>query len=186
MGPLVNARSRPLPRWHPQVAGRRKLCVRYGSRRRSTAQPDRSAFVAPTLLRVKDFRTSEAVCHEGEVFRPAATIRAYRDEQGGCQISLRGGGGSLVALLYGDDHGFLGRMGWRDGLIPLTALVVDPAIAAPRRAKEMSCRSAIMVDRARPAREELGGLSGLASTPRVAGGFDRELAPLQARLQIFV
>src|SRR5258705_1587530 len=41
---------------------------------------DRSAFVAPTLLRLKDSAQARAV-HEVEVLGPAATIVPYRDEQ---------------------------------------------------------------------------------------------------------
>src|SRR5207244_8875095 len=57
--------------------------------------PERSAFMAPTLLRVKDADLLGAV-HVVEVFGPAATIVPYRDETEAATLIARGGG-SLVA-----------------------------------------------------------------------------------------
>src|SRR5262249_15932861 len=56
---------------------------------------NKSAFVAPTLLKLTDAGGAEAV-HEVEVFGPAATIVPYRDEQDAAGLIARGGG-SLVA-----------------------------------------------------------------------------------------
>src|SRR5215510_9750706 len=44
---------------------------------------DKAAFVAPTLLWVKDSKDADAV-HEVEVFGPAATIVPYKDEKDAC------------------------------------------------------------------------------------------------------
>src|SRR5262245_66603487 len=63
----------------------------------------RSAFVAPTLLKLKDAAGAKAV-HEVEVFGPAATVVPYRDEQDAAELIARGGG-SLVASVYGRDRG---------------------------------------------------------------------------------
>ena len=52
---------------------------------------DKSAFVAPTLLKLNDASKAQAV-HEVEVFGPAATVVPYRDEQEAVQLIARGGG----------------------------------------------------------------------------------------------
>src|SRR5262249_55821447 len=59
---------------------------------------NKSAFVAPTLLKVDDARGARAV-HEVEAFGPAATVMSYRDEQDACALVARGGG-SLVASVF--------------------------------------------------------------------------------------
>src|SRR5262249_60827928 len=69
---------------------------------------DKSAFVSPTLLKLKDAGGAHAV-HEVEVFGPAATIVPYRDEQDAAGLIARGGG-SLVASVYGEDKDFLVRI----------------------------------------------------------------------------
>src|SRR5262249_23931348 len=89
---------------------------------------DKSAFVAPTLLKLGDSGAARAV-HEGEVLGRAATVLPYRDEQEAAQLIARGGG-SLVASLYGEDHAFLARMVSEVGPSHGRLLVVDPAIAS--------------------------------------------------------
>src|SRR5262249_12166172 len=66
---------------------------------------EKSAFLAPTLLRVADSATAHAV-HETEVFGPVASILAYRDADDAFRLVARGGG-SLVASIYGEDRDFL-------------------------------------------------------------------------------
>src|SRR5262249_16262483 len=68
----------------------------------------KSAFVAPTLLQLKDAGAAQAV-HEVEVFGPAATVVPYGSEQQAVELIARGGG-SLVASLYGEDQDFLLRI----------------------------------------------------------------------------
>jgi 3,4-dehydroadipyl-CoA semialdehyde dehydrogenase len=89
--------------------------------------PERSAFVAPTLLRVRDAGAARAV-HEVEVFGPVATILPYRDEAEAAILVGRGGG-SLVASVYGDDHDLLVRLVDAFGPGHGRLLMVDPAIA---------------------------------------------------------
>src|SRR5262249_14303053 len=67
--------------------------------------PAKSSYVAPTLLRAKDAAAGQAM-HDTEVFGPAATVIPYRDEDEAFRLVARGGG-SLVASVFGDDHGFL-------------------------------------------------------------------------------
>ena len=68
--------------------------------------PAKSAFVAPTLMRVADGASADAV-HDTEVFGPAATIVPYKTEGEAFALVARGGG-SLVASVYGDDRAFFG------------------------------------------------------------------------------
>jgi 3,4-dehydroadipyl-CoA semialdehyde dehydrogenase len=120
----------------------------------------KSAFVAPTLLRAKDSASARAV-HEVEVFGPAATIVPYRDEADACSLVARGGG-SLVASIYGDDKDFLLRMVREIGAGHGRILAVDPAVATTH-----SGHGIVMpqCNHGGPGRagagEELGGLYGL-------------------------
>src|SRR5215813_2098999 len=88
---------------------------------------NKSAFVAPTLLKLKDAGGAQAV-HEVEVFGPAATIVPYRDEQDAAGLIARGGG-SLVASVYGEDKDFLVRIVNEIAPSHGRILAVDPAIA---------------------------------------------------------
>jgi 3,4-dehydroadipyl-CoA semialdehyde dehydrogenase len=121
---------------------------------------DKSAFVAPTLLRIDDGSEIRAV-HEVEVFGPAATVVPYRDEQEAAVLVNRGGG-SLVASIYGEDRNFLARMAREIGPSHGRLLLVDPAIAAAH-----SGHGIVMpqCNHGGPGRagngEELGGLHGL-------------------------
>jgi 3,4-dehydroadipyl-CoA semialdehyde dehydrogenase len=122
--------------------------------------PEKSAFVAPTLLRVNDPSDAEAM-HEVEVFGPAATVVPYRDEQEAA-VLVRRGGGSLVASIYGEDRKFLARMAREIGPSHGRLLLVDPAIALAH-----SGHGIVMpqCNHGGPGRagngEELGGLHGL-------------------------
>ncbi len=88
---------------------------------------DKSAFVAPTLLKVKNAGDAKAV-HEVEVFGPAATIIPYRDlDEAGALVAR--GGGSLVASIYGEDADFLTRAVGAIAPGHGRVLVVDAAIA---------------------------------------------------------
>lgn len=121
---------------------------------------DKSAFVAPTLLKLNDATKAQAV-HEVEVFGPAATIVPYRDEQQAAQLIARGGG-SLVTSLYGEDHAFLARMVSEIGPSHGRLLVVDPAIASAHTGHGIVMPQC---NHGGPGRagngEELGGLYGL-------------------------
>ncbi len=122
--------------------------------------PDKSSFVAPTLLKLKDASASRAV-HEVEVFGPAATVVAYRDEREAAALVARGGG-SLVASIYGEDQGFLARMVGEIGPSHGRLLVVYPAIAAAHTGHGIVMPQC---NHGGPGRagngEELGGLYGL-------------------------
>jgi 3,4-dehydroadipyl-CoA semialdehyde dehydrogenase len=120
----------------------------------------KSAFVAPTLLKAKDPASARAV-HEVEVFGPAATIVAYRDEQDACALIARGGG-SLVASIYGEDKDLLARIVGEIGPGHGRILAVDPAIAAAHTGHGIVMPQCNHGGPGRAgAGEELGGLHGL-------------------------
>jgi 3,4-dehydroadipyl-CoA semialdehyde dehydrogenase len=88
--------------------------------------PDKSAFVAPTLLKVED-GTGNAV-HDTEVFGPCATIIPYKDEAEAFALVARGGG-SLVTSVYGEDRDFLARAAVELGASNGRILAIEPSIA---------------------------------------------------------
>ena len=142
----------------------------------------KSAFVAPTLLRIKDAGSAKAV-HEVEVFGPAATIIPYRDENEACALIARGGG-SLVASVYGEDAAFLTRVVAEIAPSHGRVLVVDPAIATAHTGHGIVMPQC---NHGGPGRagngEELGGLAGLRfyhQRVAVQGSSDL-LATLQSR-----
>jgi 3,4-dehydroadipyl-CoA semialdehyde dehydrogenase len=144
--------------------------------------PARSCFVAPTLLRIEDPAQANAV-HDTEVFGPAASILAYRDEDEAFRLIARGGG-SLVASVYGDDRDFLTRTVNELAACHGRLLVVEPAIA------EAHSGHGIVMPQCHhggPGRagngEELGGLNGLRLYhQRVAvQGSSELIAGLQAK-----
>jgi 3,4-dehydroadipyl-CoA semialdehyde dehydrogenase len=122
--------------------------------------PEKSAFVAPTLLRADDAAAAQAV-HEVEVFGPAATVVPYRDEQEAAMLIGRGGG-SLVASIYGENRDFLARMVSEIGPSHGRLLLVDPSIAAAHTGHGIVMPQC---NHGGPGRagngEELGGLHGL-------------------------
>ncbi|HET7021766.1 MAG TPA: 3,4-dehydroadipyl-CoA semialdehyde dehydrogenase [Xanthobacteraceae bacterium] len=121
---------------------------------------NRSAFVAPTLLKLDDAGEAKAV-HEVEVFGPAATIVRYRDEQDAALLIARGGG-SLVASVYGEDKDFLVRMVREIAPSHGRILAVDPAIATVHTGHGIVMPQCNHGGPGRAgAGEELGGLHGL-------------------------
>ena len=121
---------------------------------------NRSAFVAPTLLKLDDASEAKAV-HEVEVFGPAATIVPYGDEQDAASLIARGGG-SLVASVYGEDKDFLVRMVREIAPSHGRILAVDPAIATVHTGHGIVMPQCNHGGPGRAgAGEELGGLHGL-------------------------
>jgi len=121
---------------------------------------NKSAFVAPTLLKLKDAGGAQAV-HEVEVFGPAATIVPYRDEQDAAALIARGGG-SLVASVYGEDKDFLVRIVSEIAPSHGRILAVDPAIATAHTGHGIVMPQCNHGGPGRAgAGEELGGLYGL-------------------------
>jgi 3,4-dehydroadipyl-CoA semialdehyde dehydrogenase len=99
--------------------------------------------------------------HEVEVFGPAATVIAYRDETDASALIARGGG-SLVASVYGEDQDFLARMVAEIGPSHGRILAVDPSIASAHTGHGIVMPQCNHGGPGRAgAGEELGGLFGL-------------------------
>jgi 3,4-dehydroadipyl-CoA semialdehyde dehydrogenase len=122
--------------------------------------PAKSAFVAPTLMRVSDGASANAV-HDTEVFGPAATIIPYKTEAEAFALVIRGGG-SLVASVYGDDRAFFARAVAELGPSHGRLLMVEPSIADAHTGHGIVMPQC---NHGGPGRagngEELGGLHGL-------------------------
>src|SRR5207237_8812278 len=146
---------------------------------------EKSAFVMPTLMKLKDAGSAQAV-HEVEVFGPAATVVPYRDEADAAALVARGGG-SLVASIYGDDREFLARVVSEIAPSHGRLLVVDPAIATAHTGHGIVMPQCNHGGPGRAgAGEELGGLHGLRFYHQrlaVQGSSDL-LAKLQARAAV--
>jgi 3,4-dehydroadipyl-CoA semialdehyde dehydrogenase len=122
--------------------------------------PEKSSFVAPTLMRAKNPADAQAV-HDTEVFGPAATILAYRDEDEAFRLVARGGG-SLVASVYGEDREFLARVVGELGSFHGRLLMVDPSIADAHTGHGIVMPQCHHGGPGRAGNgEELGGLNGL-------------------------
>jgi 3,4-dehydroadipyl-CoA semialdehyde dehydrogenase len=120
----------------------------------------KAAFVAPTLLKLKDAGAAAAV-HEVEVFGPAATIVPYGDEREAVGLIARGGG-SLVASVYGEDRNFLAGIVSAIGPSHGRLLMVEPSIASAHTGHGIVMPQCNHGGPGRAgAGEELGGLYGL-------------------------
>jgi 3,4-dehydroadipyl-CoA semialdehyde dehydrogenase len=92
------------------------------------ADPERSAFVQPTLLAAKNGLTAKLV-HDIEVFGPAATLVAY-DSVESLISMVRRGRGSLVASIFSSDPGFIQQVVLGIGDLHGRVVVVDSAVGA--------------------------------------------------------
>ncbi len=143
----------------------------------------KSAFVSPTLLRVENPASAQAV-HEVEIFGPAATIVPYRDDAEASSLIARGGG-SLVASIFGDDLAALARLVMDIAPTHGRVLAVDPSIAGAHTGHGIVMPQC---NHGGPGRAgngaELGGLYGLRFYhQRVAvQGSNELLAALQPRM----
>lgn len=122
--------------------------------------PSKSAFVAPTLMRVADGASADAV-HDTEVFGPSATIVPYQSEAEAFALVARGGG-SLVASVYGDDRAFMARAVAGLGPSHGRLLMVEPSIADAHTGHGIVMPQCHHGGPGRAGNgEELGGLHGL-------------------------
>jgi len=162
MGPLVTK-----PQQAAALAGIERLnseasfvCGTAGPPKLEGIDPERSSFIAPTLLKIDDPTQARSV-HDTEVFGPVATIIPYAD--GPTAFALIGrGGGSLVTSVYSADPAFLARCVAELGSTNGRLLMVDPDIA------DVHTGHGIVMPQCHhggPGRagngEELGGLNGL-------------------------
>ncbi len=127
MGPLVSrAQQKAAFDGIHRLAGEAKFVTGSESAPRLDGiDAGRSAFVAPTLLKLEG---GGAAVHDTEVFGPCATIIPYKDETSAFALAGRGGG-SLVASVFGEDRDFLARAVSALGASHGRVLAVEPSIA---------------------------------------------------------
>ncbi len=92
------------------------------------ADPQRSAFVQPTLLSCKNGLGAKFV-HDVEVFGPVATLVAYEGIEDLIAIARRGLG-SLVASIFSNDAGFVQNVVLGIGDLHGRMLVVDSTVGS--------------------------------------------------------
>jgi 3,4-dehydroadipyl-CoA semialdehyde dehydrogenase len=92
------------------------------------ADPEKSAFVQPTLLSCKDGITAKFV-HDVEVFGPAATLVAYDEPEDLVAIARRGLG-SLVGSIFSNDAAFTQNMILGIGDLHGRIMVVDSTVGS--------------------------------------------------------
>ena len=67
------------------------------------ADPEKGAFVAPTVLHCPDPGSATAL-HEVEAFGPVCTVVGYRDADEAITLARRGGGSLVASVFTGDDQ----------------------------------------------------------------------------------
>jgi oxepin-CoA hydrolase/3-oxo-5,6-dehydrosuberyl-CoA semialdehyde dehydrogenase len=67
------------------------------------ADPDKGAFVPPTLLYCRDTNAADAI-HSVEAFGPVCTIVPYEDLDGAIELARRGGGSLAGSVFTADDN----------------------------------------------------------------------------------
>ena len=133
----------------------------------------KSAFVAPTLLKVESADKARAV-HDTEVFGPAATIIPYRSENEAFALIARGGALWLCRSLA-TTVSF-----WRAPSVSLDRPMAEcsrsiPQSPMPTPGMASSCRSVITAGPAAPAMVPSWGplWAAVLSSARCSAGFDR-------------
>lgn len=120
----------------------------------------KSAFVAPTLLKVDELASASAV-NETEIFGPAATIIPYKSEAEAFTLVAQGGG-SLVTSVFGDDVDFLARAVGGIGASNGRILAIDPSVVDGHSGHGIVMPQCHHGGPGRAGNgEELGGLNGL-------------------------
>jgi 3,4-dehydroadipyl-CoA semialdehyde dehydrogenase len=161
MGPVVTrAQQAAVLEGIGQIAKEADVLCGGGKPELAGIDPDKSAFVAPTLLRASDANAAKAV-NEVEVFGPVATLVAFNDVNHAIEL-VRRGGGSLVASIFSADAGFLEQVTRKLGSSHGRILAIDPSIATSHTGHGIVMPQC---NHGGPGRagngEELGGLHGL-------------------------
>ncbi len=124
------------------------------------ADPAKSCFVAPTLLRCDAPDGAKAV-HDLEVFGPAATIIPYDSVAQAFALAARGGG-SLVASVFTADDNFAGEAVLGLGASHGRVMVIDDAVGKLQTGHGIVMPMCVHGGPGRAGGgEELGGLRGL-------------------------
>jgi 3,4-dehydroadipyl-CoA semialdehyde dehydrogenase len=125
------------------------------------ADPERSAFVQPTLLFCNDPTNARHV-HDVEVFGPVASVLPYKDEAHAIALARRGGG-SLVASVYSNDVDFVTALVTGIGDLHGRIMVVDAVVGGQHTGHGNVMPTCLHGGPGRAGGgEELGGLRALA------------------------
>jgi len=122
--------------------------------------PEKGAFLAPTLLECADPDGAQAV-HEVEVFGPVATLIPYRDAAHAATLANRGGG-SLAVSLFSADGDFTAKT--VAGIAPAHGRImsVDETVGKNHTGHQMAIAHCVHGGPGRAGGgEELGGTRGL-------------------------
>ncbi len=124
------------------------------------ADPAKSAFVAPTLLRCDAPAEAKAV-HEIEVFGPATTVMPYDGADQAFALAAKGGG-SLVASVFTGDDAFAQQAVLGLGASHGRVMVIDNAVGKLQTGHGIVMPMCVHGGPGRAGGgEELGGLRGL-------------------------
>ena len=144
------------------------------------ADPAVACCVGPTLLGTRNASGSDASdrVHDTEVFGPVATLVPYRDQDLNHALQLiRRGQGSLVASVYGTDHGALARAASELADSHGRVHVISPDVAALQTGHGNVMPQSLHGGPGRAGGgEELGGLRAL--------GFYHRRSAVQASTQV--
>ncbi|HXJ17999.1 MAG TPA: 3,4-dehydroadipyl-CoA semialdehyde dehydrogenase [Candidatus Polarisedimenticolia bacterium] len=128
MGPVVN-KAQQSSCFEGLATLKNECSVVFGNDRQFQpldADPEKAAFVQPTLLSCDNGLAAHAV-HDVEVFGPAATLIAY-DTPNDLIVLLRRGLGSLVASIFSSDAPFTQQLVVAVADLHGRIMVVDPAV----------------------------------------------------------
>jgi 3,4-dehydroadipyl-CoA semialdehyde dehydrogenase len=124
------------------------------------AEPQKSAFVQPTLLSCENGLTAKDV-HEVEVFGPAITLIAYDSSQDLIAM-IRRGSGSLVSSIFSDDPAFVQEIVLGIGDMHGRIVAVDSSVGSQHTGHGNVVPSCLHGGPGRAGGgEELAGLRGL-------------------------
>ena len=162
--------------WDPYLAWHKKSCFRRARTSSITRvyrlrisyrgqpcwrDPNRGAFILPTLIRTED-SSAHAQVHNVEVFGPVASVISYDGTAADVSRMISYGQGCLVTAVYGDNRSFLAECiaesaAWNGRLV-----LTDAKIAAKSYAPGMVLPHLLHGGPGRAGGgEELGGTRGL-------------------------
>jgi 3,4-dehydroadipyl-CoA semialdehyde dehydrogenase len=130
MGPVVN-KAQQSSCLESLAALKKECTVVFGDDKQFQpldADPEKAAFVQPTLLSCENGLAAHAV-HDVEVFGPAATLVAY-DALDDLIILLRRGLGSLVASIFSNDSAFTHQLALAVADMHGRIMVVDTSVGS--------------------------------------------------------
>ncbi len=161
MGPIVDkSQQKAVLDGLAELGKEAKTVVGGGDFAPVDADPDKGAFVPPTLLRCDD-PEGASVVHDVEVFGPVSTLMPYDSPEQGFALSARGEG-SLVASVFTGDDGFASQAAL--GLAPShgRVMVIDESVGKLQTGHGIVMPMCVHGGPGRAGGgEELGGLRGL-------------------------